>query len=98
MGSGRYAAKLTDEAWEEFNNYQRAHYNYIEGISSALTLLVCISKKINNFYDNVVLFSSQVDYSIQELQQPLEQLILLEDNFMLMDIRQKARRTSLVKK
>lgn len=30
MGNGRYAAKLTEAQWAEFNNYQRAHYNYVE--------------------------------------------------------------------
>jgi hypothetical protein len=27
MGNGRYAAKLSDDDWLKFNNYQRAHYN-----------------------------------------------------------------------
>ncbi|KAI9145373.1 hypothetical protein BKA69DRAFT_1051055 [Paraphysoderma sedebokerense] len=26
MGNGRYAAKLTDDQWKEFNNAQRVHY------------------------------------------------------------------------
>ena len=38
MGSGRYSAKLTDEQWKDFNNAQRAHYNYVEGVASAITL------------------------------------------------------------
>jgi glutathione S-transferase len=37
MGSGRHSQKLTDVQWEEFNNYQRAHGNYVEGVSSAIT-------------------------------------------------------------
>jgi len=37
MGNGRYAAKLSDEAWFEFNCYQRAHYNYLEVVASVLT-------------------------------------------------------------
>jgi len=40
MGSGIYAAKLNHAAWIEFNNYQRAHYNYVEGIATVLTLLL----------------------------------------------------------
>eukprot|EP01121_Diplochlamys_sp_Union-15-3_P009858 TRINITY_DN2710_c0_g1_i1.p1 TRINITY_DN2710_c0_g1~~TRINITY_DN2710_c0_g1_i1.p1 ORF type:complete len:151 (-),score=18.27 TRINITY_DN2710_c0_g1_i1:14-466(-) len=40
MGSGRYSATLSDKDWETFNNYQRAHYNYIEGIAVILVLLV----------------------------------------------------------
>ncbi|KAI8872162.1 hypothetical protein GQ42DRAFT_114320, partial [Ramicandelaber brevisporus] len=31
-GNGRYAAKLTDEEWLEFNNHQRAHQNYLEAL------------------------------------------------------------------
>lgn len=38
MGNGRYAQKLTDAQWEDFNNHQRAHYNYVEGVASAITL------------------------------------------------------------
>jgi glutathione S-transferase len=38
MGNGRYAAKLNDKDWETFNNYQRAHYNYIEGITLIATV------------------------------------------------------------
>lgn len=39
MGNGRYASKLSDEEWVTFNNYQRAHYNYLEGI----TLIVAVT-------------------------------------------------------
>ncbi|KAJ1561098.1 hypothetical protein HK096_005997 [Nowakowskiella sp. JEL0078] len=39
MGSGRYAAKLNDKDWEEFNNYQRAHYNYLEAAPGMYALL-----------------------------------------------------------
>ena len=38
MGNGRFSQKLTDEQWKDFNNYQRAHYNYVEGVASAITL------------------------------------------------------------
>jgi len=37
MGNGRYSAKLTLDEWTYFNNYQRAHYNYVEGAASILT-------------------------------------------------------------
>jgi len=30
MGSGRYSAKLTYQQWYQFNNAQRAHYNFLE--------------------------------------------------------------------
>jgi len=40
MGSGKFAEKLSLEDWMEFNNYQRAHYNYLEGVASILVLLV----------------------------------------------------------
>lgn len=40
MGNGRYAAKLTDDQWKEFNNAQRVHYNYIEGLPFALVSLI----------------------------------------------------------
>ncbi|KAJ3090006.1 hypothetical protein HK102_004934 [Quaeritorhiza haematococci] len=38
MGCGRYAAKLDDKSWEEFNNIQRTHYNYVEQIGSVISL------------------------------------------------------------
>ena len=38
MGNGRFAAKLTDDQWKDFNNHQRAHYNYVEGVATAITL------------------------------------------------------------
>jgi hypothetical protein len=38
MGSGLYASKLSHEDWVRFNNAQRAHYNYLEGISLILVL------------------------------------------------------------
>ena len=40
MGSGRYSDKLTYKEWYEFNNAQRAHYNFIEQIGPILTLLL----------------------------------------------------------
>ncbi|KAJ3127662.1 hypothetical protein HK098_006007 [Nowakowskiella sp. JEL0407] len=40
MGSGRYAAKLNDKDWENFNNYQRVHYNYIETATQTNVLLL----------------------------------------------------------
>lgn len=36
MGSGRFSEKLSFDDWLTFNNYQRAHYNYVEGIASAI--------------------------------------------------------------
>eukprot|EP01102_Stenamoeba_stenopodia_P016344 TRINITY_DN5706_c0_g1_i1.p1 TRINITY_DN5706_c0_g1~~TRINITY_DN5706_c0_g1_i1.p1 ORF type:complete len:156 (+),score=36.05 TRINITY_DN5706_c0_g1_i1:130-597(+) len=39
-GSGIFAHKLPVEDWKEFNNYQRVHYNYLEGIASILTFLL----------------------------------------------------------
>jgi len=42
MGNGRYAAKLTDEQWVDFNNAQRAHGNYVEAITPVMsTTLLC---------------------------------------------------------
>eukprot|EP00744_Colponema_vietnamica_P002913 GILI01004524.1.p2 GENE.GILI01004524.1~~GILI01004524.1.p2 ORF type:complete len:177 (-),score=58.13 GILI01004524.1:44-574(-) len=32
VGNGRYSEKLTYEQWVNFNNAQRAHYNYLEAI------------------------------------------------------------------
>ena len=40
MGSGRYSALLPYSKWLAFNNAQRAHGNYVEGIASALVLLL----------------------------------------------------------
>jgi len=36
MGSGMYASKLSHDDWLRFNNAQRAHYNYLEGIASII--------------------------------------------------------------
>jgi len=38
MGNGRFSDKLSLKDWTTFNNYQRAHYNYVEGIASVITL------------------------------------------------------------
>ena len=32
-GQGRLSDKLNDEQWFIFNNYRRAHYNYLEVFS-----------------------------------------------------------------
>jgi uncharacterized membrane protein YecN with MAPEG domain len=45
MGSGRYSAELSYGDWFRFNNAQRVHYNFVEGISTAITLLI-----IGGFY------------------------------------------------
>ncbi|KXN74456.1 hypothetical protein CONCODRAFT_67495 [Conidiobolus coronatus NRRL 28638] len=38
-GSGRYADKLSEFQWLQFNNAQRVHHNYVEQHSSVQTLL-----------------------------------------------------------
>jgi len=38
MGNGKFASKLTLEQWTDFNNAQRVHYNYLEGITLAVVL------------------------------------------------------------
>lgn len=40
MGNGRYAAKLTDDDWLLFNNAQRAHYNFVEGVASYIVMIL----------------------------------------------------------
>lgn len=40
MGSGKYSQELSYGDWYRFNNAQRAHYNFVEGISTAITLLI----------------------------------------------------------
>eukprot|EP00011_Vannellida_sp_DIVA3-517-6-12_P009946 CAMPEP_0114607786 /NCGR_PEP_ID=MMETSP0168-20121206/2243_1 /TAXON_ID=95228 ORGANISM="Vannella sp., Strain DIVA3 517/6/12" /NCGR_SAMPLE_ID=MMETSP0168 /ASSEMBLY_ACC=CAM_ASM_000044 /LENGTH=181 /DNA_ID=CAMNT_0001818665 /DNA_START=210 /DNA_END=755 /DNA_ORIENTATION=+ len=40
MGSGIFAQKLSYEDWVTFNNYQRAHYNYVEGAATAITAVL----------------------------------------------------------
>ena len=40
MGSGRYAAKLNYKEWYEFNNAQRAHYNFLEMAPSTFLWLL----------------------------------------------------------
>jgi glutathione S-transferase len=42
MGCGRYADKLTLEEWQQFNNAQRGHQNYVEQMGSIVaSMLVC---------------------------------------------------------
>jgi glutathione S-transferase len=40
MGCGRYAAKLSDADWLLFNNAQRAHYNFVEGVATYILLIL----------------------------------------------------------
>ncbi|KAJ2158485.1 hypothetical protein GGF46_003743 [Coemansia sp. RSA 552] len=39
-GSGRYAAKLSDEDWVAFNNIKRVSDNYLENVGSLLCMLL----------------------------------------------------------
>lgn len=41
MGSGRYAEKLNYKEWYDFNNAQRAHYNYVEMAPTTIVWLFC---------------------------------------------------------
>ena len=50
MGSGLYASKLDEEDWVTFNNAQRAHYNYLEGVASILALEVLLTSYLLTWY------------------------------------------------
>lgn len=39
MGSGRYSAKLSYKQWYDYNNAQRAHYNFVEMAPSTFVML-----------------------------------------------------------
>ncbi len=39
-GGGRFSQFLSFEEWYRFNNAQRAHLNYVEGLSTVLTFLL----------------------------------------------------------
>jgi len=39
-GNGRYSDKLTEDQWRDFNNRNRIHYNYLEGLGFTLTVLL----------------------------------------------------------
>ena len=39
MGNGKYTQHWSVEQWVEFNNYQRVHYNYVEGVATILILV-----------------------------------------------------------
>ena len=41
MGSGVFSSKLSEEQWVAFNNAQRVHQNYVEGLPVILVLLLC---------------------------------------------------------
>jgi len=40
MGNGRYASKLGYKEWYDFNNRQRAHYNFLEQVATIITLVL----------------------------------------------------------
>ncbi|PVZ97751.1 hypothetical protein BB558_006285 [Smittium angustum] len=40
MGSGRFAAKLSDKDWKDFNNIMRTHQNYVEQIPIAISAVL----------------------------------------------------------
>lgn len=40
MGNGRYSTKLSDEDWLLFNNAQRAHYNFVEGVATYIVMIL----------------------------------------------------------
>lgn len=40
MGCGRYAAKLSEADWLHFNNAQRAHYNFVEGVATYIVMIL----------------------------------------------------------
>ena len=40
MGNGQYAQRLSYGQWLGFNNAQRIHYNFLESISTTITLLM----------------------------------------------------------
>jgi len=59
MGNGRYSQKWTLDQWIRFNNAQRAHYNYLEGLTIFLVwLLAC-----GLFYPRLA-FLMSVDYVV----------------------------------
>lgn len=40
MGCGTYAQALSYKDWFRFNNAQRAHYNFLEGLASTVLLII----------------------------------------------------------
>jgi uncharacterized membrane protein YecN with MAPEG domain len=40
MGCGWYSRKLSYSSWYQFNNAQRAHYNFVESIAATTLLLI----------------------------------------------------------
>jgi glutathione S-transferase len=39
-GSGHFSAKLSTDDWIQFANYQRSHLNYVEGVATAISLVL----------------------------------------------------------
>ena len=40
MGNGRYTVDWTYDQWFIFNNYQRAHYNYMEHLTQVIVWIL----------------------------------------------------------
>lgn len=66
MGCGRYAAKLSDEDWQLFNNAQRAHYNFVEGVATYILLIIVagLSYPMYATYLGIAVFAGRLLFSI----------------------------------
>jgi uncharacterized membrane protein YecN with MAPEG domain len=77
MGNGRYSTDLSYDQWYTFNNYQRAHYNYMEQLTPTIIwiLISIFYKPLAAAILGFIYFIGRIFYSIGYLKSPNSRLI-----------------------
>lgn len=66
MGNGRYAANWRYDEWFTFNNWQRAHYNFIEQLTPTIVwiLIGCAYKPLASAILGFLYFLGRVVFTV----------------------------------
>lgn len=66
MGNGRYAANWRYDEWFTFNNWQRAHYNYIEQLTPTIVwiLIGCAYRPLASAILGFLYFIGRVVFTV----------------------------------